>query len=142
MEHSWNWPDTSLIRKRRKQLGITQENLARLSAVSQPVISRIEDGTISDPSYGTVRRIFEGLRAYESGKSGLGKTHLTRQPTAGDLMNEPVITVKTSDRVKDAWVKMKKHNFSQLPVVDDRGRVAGGIADNSSASEDTDDIME
>ncbi|MGI0015473.1 MAG: CBS domain-containing protein, partial [Nitrososphaera sp.] len=136
------WPDVRLIRKQRKDLGITQKELASLCGILQPVISKIEAGKIADPSYSSVQKIFEGLQNFELGKSDRGKTHSVRQLTAEDLMNQRVITVKPTDRVKDAWIIMKKNGFSQLPVVDEKGRIAGGIAENAVASEAMENIME
>jgi predicted transcriptional regulator len=126
---STNWPDLLAIRTKRKELGITQQQLGKLASVPQSIISRIEEGRISDPSYNTVKRVFEALSHSE--QSRFDNRTEKNVPVAADLMNRQVISVKPSDQIVKAWNIMKKSNFSQLPVIDDRGRVAGGIKESS-----------
>ena len=135
------WPDVGLIRKKRRELGITQQELARVSGVPQPVVSRIENGSISEPSYHVVQKIFEALHEIEA-QSGGKRGTVDSLPVASDLMNKHVVSVKPTDRVEDAWAIMKKNGFSQLPVTDERGRVYGGIAESSLPSEDMENILE
>jgi predicted transcriptional regulator len=118
------WPDISRIRERRIALGIKQKDLARLSGVAQPVISRIEKNVIPDPSYRTVRKLFEALESHN-------RPNAAKEPVAKELMNTNVVTVKPNDLVKDAWTIMKEKGFSQLPVVDERGRIHGGISESA-----------
>ena len=47
----------------RKAMNMTQKDLARRTGVSQPEISRIEQGT-ANPTVGTIGRLAEGLRAH------------------------------------------------------------------------------
>jgi len=51
-------PELSEIKARRKQLGITQEELAELAEVSQSLIAKIENSSII-PTYDRVKRIFD-----------------------------------------------------------------------------------
>ena len=136
------WPDIALISKRRKELDITQQRLAKLSGVPQPVISRIEDGGIPNPSYSAVRKLFEALSDYEGRNRNRTGIIIQQQPVASDLMNKKVVSAKPSSRVKDAWAIMKDRGFSQLPVIDERGRIVGGLSENSLPSEDMDGILE
>lgn len=52
----------NLIIERRKALGMTQDELAETTGVSQPEISRIERGA-TNPTVGTVVRLAKGLNA-------------------------------------------------------------------------------
>jgi transcriptional regulator with XRE-family HTH domain len=45
------------IRDRRRELGWTQEELARRLGVRQNVISRLESGTVSNPSIAMIRNL-------------------------------------------------------------------------------------
>ena len=45
-------------------------------------------------------------------------------------MNRDVASLKLHDRITDAAAIMKKRDFSQLPIMDDRGRVVGEISES------------
>ena len=53
-------PSIEELRKMRKNLGISQKELARISGVSQSYIARLEKGSIN-PTYDKVRKIFDYL---------------------------------------------------------------------------------
>lgn len=127
------WPDIRLLRKRRTELGLTQRKLSELSGIPQSAVSRIEKGAIADPSYITVVRLFDALHDYEH---KAGKQYSERQLVARDVMSTRVVSVRATDRVKDAWSAMRKHGFDQLPVIDDKGRIVGGIFLGSLPIED------
>ncbi|MCX8187751.1 MAG: CBS domain-containing protein [Nitrososphaeria archaeon] len=114
------WDLKSLARIRRR-LGLTQAELARLSGVSQSLISKIEGGKI-DPSYEAVKRIFDALELVEAERG--------RGLTAGDICTREVITINVSDPLGRAIDLMKRHGISQLPVLD-RGRVVGTISEST-----------
>ncbi|MCS7132604.1 MAG: CBS domain-containing protein [Aigarchaeota archaeon] len=114
------WDLKSLARIRRR-LGLTQAELARLSGVSQSLISKIEGGKI-DPSYEAVKRIFDALELVEAERG--------RGLTAGDICTREVITINVSDQLGRAIDLMKRHGISQLPVLD-RGRVIGTISEST-----------
>lgn len=126
------WPDITTIHGKRKELGITQKGLAELSGVAQPDISRIEKGKIPDPSYSTVKKLFEALKDYEVSSP----ERSFDEPVAADLMNRNVVSLRPHERVSDALKVMKERNFSQLPVIDDRGRVIGGVSESLFLSHD------
>ena len=48
--------------------------------------------------------------------------------TAGDLMNDKVLTVTPTDTIHEAAKRMAHHNVSRLVVVEDGDRVVGMIA--------------
>ena len=53
-------PTIEELRKMRKNLGISQKELARVSGVSQSYIARLEKGSIN-PAYDKIRKIFDYL---------------------------------------------------------------------------------
>lgn len=95
------------IAKKRKLLGLTQKQLAKIAGVSQSFIAKIESGKI-DPSYSKVKAIFDVLEKLE-----IGKTH-----TAKEIFHRGVVGVQKNDKVAKAISLMMEHGFSQLPVFD------------------------
>ena len=106
------------IKKRRKKLGITQKELAELVGVSQPMIARIESGSI-DPKLSIVKKIFDILDEIGG-----------RKATIRDIMTFPVIGVDKSDNLEKAVTLMEENNISQLPVFD-QDRIAGSISESN-----------
>lgn len=96
------------IKKIRKNLGLTQSQLAKRASVSQSIIAKIESQNI-DPTYSKTKKIFEAL-------SYLEKKHEIK---AEDIMNKKLIYIKPDERIKDTINKMKKYNISQMPVIED-----------------------
>lgn len=118
MEGFW---DLGSLTKLRRKLGLTQRELAKMSGVSQSLISKIERGRIS-PSYEAVRRIFQALEVAraESGVKLLAK----------DICTKDVICVDVSDPLSKAINLMKKYGISQLPVLRN-GNPVGSISESS-----------
>ncbi len=113
-------PELSDIIKRRKRLGLTQKELAKLSGVSQSLIAKIESGKVI-PSYSKVKAIFDTLENLE-------EKVLKINIKAGDIMSRKVIGVNVDCKVTEASRIMLKYGFSQLPVFD-KGRVVGSISE-------------
>lgn len=115
-------PTPEDIKKLRKKVGLTQTELAKLAGVSQSLIARIEKGTV-DPRLSTLRRIIEAIKLVEM--------RAKKAKSARDVMYSPVITVKSSDKVKKAIELMEKYAISQLPVVNDSGVPVGSITEST-----------
>lgn len=98
-------PDTSELKRWRNALGLTQAELARKAGVSQPLIARIERGSV-DPRLSTLRAIVHAMASTERNAVRLR-----------DLMSNPVVSVKNTESVAKAIEVMREHGFSQLPVV-------------------------
>jgi predicted transcriptional regulator len=130
-------PDIGQIKQKRIELGITQKELANLSGVGQPIISRIEDRKIAEPSYSSIQRIFQAFNDIESGRAN--KSSKMRSVIASDIMNNKVISIAPSAIVQDAWALMKKYSFSQLPVIDQFGTMIGRISEASLLRDDDSD---
>ncbi|RLF97907.1 MAG: XRE family transcriptional regulator, partial [Candidatus Wolframiiraptor sp.] len=114
------WDLRSLAEIRRR-LGLTQAEVAKLSGVSQSLISKIEQGKIN-PSYEAVKRILQAIE--------LVRAERGRGLTAADICTRKVISIDASDPLGKAIALMKKHGISQLPVLD-RGRVVGTISEST-----------
>lgn len=100
-------PTLDEIAKRRKLLGLTQKQLAKIAGVSQSFIAKIESGKI-DPSYTKVKAVFDVLE----------KMEYKENYTAKRIFHKGIIGVQKSDTVAKAISLMAKHNFSQLPIFD------------------------
>jgi predicted transcriptional regulator len=105
------------IRMLRKRRGLTQKEVAEKAGVSQSLIARIENNTV-DPRLSTVRKILSVLSLINGGK------------TAEGIMHSPVIAVKITESVRRAVELMKKHDVSQIPVVNG-GRVVGSVQEST-----------
>lgn len=103
------FPPTSDIRRLRKNLDLTQSQLAAESHVSQSTIAKIEKGSIS-ASYETIVRLFEALE-------DLSKNERVNM-VAANVASKDVITIQSDCTVKDASDLMKKTGYSQLPVLE------------------------
>lgn len=101
----------SLVR-RRKELGLTQEELAEKAGVSQAYISRLERGKL-DPRLSTMRKIRAVLEEAPGSRG-----------TLREVMSRPVIHASPGDTIAEAVGVMTEHGFSQLPVL--RGGVPVG----------------
>lgn len=102
----------------RRRLGLTQAQLASAAGVSQPLIARIENGSV-DPRLSTFRSILEALNRAE-------KTDIVLR----EVMTTPVTSVRVSDPVSVAIRVMREHNYSQMPVLS-RGLPVGSLSDRN-----------
>jgi len=98
-------PEVSEVQRRRKLLGLTQTQLAKLSGVSQSLIAKIESGKI-DPSYSRVKRLLETMNKMMTREEKLAK----------EVMVTKIFKVTEKDTVRKAINLMHKHSISQLPV--------------------------
>jgi predicted transcriptional regulator len=111
--------DLSWIGEKRRKLGITQQQLARLAGVSQSLIAKIESGRI-DPAYSKAKSITAALE-----REGFAK-----EKTARDIMHSGIQTVSADEPLHSAAAKMRKLSISQLPVVDGK-QVVGSITEQT-----------
>ena len=103
----------------RKRLGITQQELAKLSGVSQSLITKIEAGTL-DPSFTNAKKIFDALN----------QLHEKKSVKAKDLMNTKLVSLTSTATLKDAITKMKKHGISQIPLIE-QGTCCGIVTEST-----------
>lgn len=103
----------------RKQLGLTQSQLAEISQVSQSLIAKIEAGKI-EPSYSKAKALSDALERIQRKNS----------KKARDIMAKHIISVRSIDRVEDAARLMRQHSISQLPVFEGEKSV-GSISERT-----------
>lgn len=106
------------LRALRRKLGLTQAQVAKAAGVSQPLVARIENGTV-DARLSTFRSVVEALNRAEH-----------QEVTLRDVMTAPVTSVRASDSVGVAIRVMREHNFSQMPVLQ-KGAPVGSLSDRS-----------
>jgi len=125
-------PAIEELRSRRQELGLTQKQVAELAGISQPLVARIEKGTV-DPRMSTFRRIVNALNKVEAQKA----------PVARELMSAKVLAAAPNDPIKKVIRLMTQHGYSQLPVLE-RGRNLGSLTERRVLEEleRTDDPQE
>ncbi|MFX0049673.1 MAG: CBS domain-containing protein [Candidatus Hermodarchaeota archaeon] len=114
-----NLPDLSELRRLRKIMGFTQDELAQRAEISQSMIAKMETGSLN-PSYEVVRRIYQVLYTAE---------HI-KQAKAYELMS-PVISVRIHDTIRQVFKLMKSEGISQVPVFTDNGKNVGTITEET-----------
>lgn len=97
--------ELAYIVRRRKELGLTQGELATRAGVSQAYISRLERGKL-DPRLSTMRKIRVVLEEDRRSRT-----------TLAAVMSRPVISAGPEVTVAEAIRTMTEHGFSQLPVL-------------------------
>ncbi len=113
------FPTPEDIGRRRRQLGLKQTELAKMTGVSQSLIAKLEAGSI-DPSYTKVKTIFEVLERLEA------KTKIQEKRVAPNN----VISIQKDEPISRVVKLMKEHGYSQIPVF-------GGLHSVGSISEKT-----
>lgn len=113
------FPALEDVKKRRKRLKLTQKQLAEQCGVSQSTIAKIEAKTIN-PSYKIMRKIFTTLQKLEAKQE--------KKKKAKDCMTPNVVDIDKEDTIQNAVKKMKKHDYSQLPVTSE-GQCVGSISE-------------
>lgn len=103
----------------RKKIGMTQYELAQQAGVSQSLIAKIESGII-DPAYSKVEKITKTLE----------RLHHHQEHKAKEVMQKKIILVGPKETIQAVIEKMKKHNISQLPVVE-HNVVLGSISETA-----------
>jgi predicted transcriptional regulator len=115
-------PSIEDLRKMRKNLGISQKELARVSGVSQSYIARLEKGSIN-PAYDKVRKIFEYLN-----RSGQKARNIDL--TVESIMTKNPVTCYPTDSIISALNIMRQKGYSQLPVITHDGKTVGTITES------------
>ena len=101
-------PKLSDIAKLRTDVKMTQRELAREVGVSPSMINQIESGS-TQPSYSTASKIFQILST-KKGKSS--------PKNAGQICNNKIVKLKTTDTIGKAEKIMLKEEIDQIPIFD------------------------
>ncbi len=120
--------EISSLKKIRKQLELTQGQFAKKAGISQSMIAKIESGKL-DPTYSKVKQIEQALDDLEKLNTKFAK----------DLMTKHIISVKEKTSVIEVIKLMKKHEISQLPVMEN-SKVVGLVSESSILSKNIDDL--
>lgn len=107
------------IARVRKQLGLTQAQLAKLSGVSQSLIAKIESGKL-DPSFSKLKALSDTLE----------RLRRKNQRKAKDIMTTSIIKVDVDTPIREAVRLMTANAISQLPVFEG-DRPVGSICDRT-----------
>ncbi len=110
--------DIGSIKSIRKKLGMTQHELARKSNVSQSLIAKLESGKL-DPAYSKYKKI----------KDTLDMVTKKIEKKASEIMHKKVISVASDVKLRDVARVMRKHDISQVPVVDN-GIIVGLVSES------------
>ncbi len=105
------------LRRMRKNVGLTQKELAKKAGVSQSLIARIETKSV-DPRLSTLQKIVDALFIEVEGSF------------ASDIMKSPVITINVNNRVRDVVKLMRRNGISQIPVLRE-GLLVGSIQEST-----------
>lgn len=100
------------LRKKRREIGTTQKKVADIAGLSTSQVNRIEKNSVN-PSYKSIHSFYEALKTLEEQDS----------ETAEELMHEEITYVSEEETLEQAARKMRKNDFSQLPVKGERDNI-------------------
>ncbi|MFX1566718.1 MAG: CBS domain-containing protein [Promethearchaeota archaeon] len=118
-------PSPKELQDLRKQVGLTQAELAKHVGISQSLVARIEKGQVN-PSIRTLKRILTVIEEHK-------KTHSSIRDLLkwkGHSKLNPLIWVNPEDTVRRAVILMRRHGISQLPVLK-RNKSIGSISEGT-----------
>ncbi len=110
------------IRARRQKYNIKSSVLARASKISPSAMSKLEKGMLK-PSYELVYNVLNALDDLIAAQGA--------SATVSSKITRSVISVSPIDTISKAREIMKKNDISQLPVVDNEGRIVGMVTEKS-----------
>jgi predicted transcriptional regulator len=109
------------IKQMRQKLGLTQTELAKLSGVSQSLITKIERGRL-EPSYSIVIKLFNVLDEKLA--------DIQKEIIAKNICTKKISFIKSNDSIDNAIKLMKKYAISQIPVIDENV-IVGSISEET-----------
>ena len=112
-------PELDELRRMRKVIGLTQDELAQRADLSQSMIAKIETGSLN-PTYEVIRKIYHVLKSFE----------YQDQTRAHEVMS-PVISVEAGDSINQVLNLMKEKGISQVPVLSKNGRNVGSVTEET-----------
>jgi predicted transcriptional regulator len=105
-----------MLKRMRKEAGLTQKRLAELAGVSQAHIAKIEEEKV-DPRLSTINKILQILTEWKEKK-------------CRDIMTRKVLFARLRDKILDTGEKMIRYAISQVPVLDGN-KVVGTVTEES-----------
>ncbi|MGZ4851452.1 MAG: CBS domain-containing protein [Candidatus Bathyarchaeia archaeon] len=113
------FPTLEDIAKRRRQLGLKQSELAKMTGVSQSLIAKLEAGAI-DSSYTKVKTIFDVLDRLE----------FKTKTQADKVLHKNVVAVQKDEPISKVVKIMKEYGYSQIPIFEGKHPV-GSISEKA-----------
>ena len=111
--------ELSEIKRTRKILGLSQQDLAFQAGVSQSLVAKTESGLV-DPTYTKAKQIFDTLIRLRE----------REQMKAKEIMNTSIITISPDNNIQQVITLMKENGISQIPVIDSE-RIIGLITEKA-----------
>ncbi len=111
-------PDLSEIKLKRRQLGLSQAELAQKAGVSQSLIAKIEAQKLV-PAYDKAKRVFDFFE----------QIHQNVVLRAKDMMSKQVKCVQTNAKISSVIKLIKGNAISQLPVMQEE-KVVGAVSES------------
>jgi predicted transcriptional regulator len=118
-------PSPKELQDLRKQVGLTQAELAERVGISQSLVARIEKGKVN-PSVNTLKRILKVIEDHKQTHSSLSNLLKWK----GQSKLNPLIWIGPEDKVRRAVILMRRHGVSQLPVLK-RNKAIGSISEGT-----------
>lgn len=112
-------PQLHEIERRRRNLGLSQKELAKMVGVSQSMIAKIETKRIN-PSYTKTKAIFDLLVSLEK----------KRETKVKEILQGKVVGIQKDEPVSKATRIMNETGYSQLPVFEG-SRALGSITEKT-----------
>ncbi|UCE15310.1 MAG: CBS domain-containing protein [Candidatus Bathyarchaeota archaeon] len=116
-------PSLEEISRKRRILGLTQNELAKLAGVSQSLIAKMESRK-TNPSYTKVKAILDVLN----------KLEMKMEVHALEIFHGEIVSVQKNEAVSKAVRLMMEHGYSQIPVFDGEHAV-GSISEKTILSQ-------
>ena len=119
-------PTPKELQELRRKVGLTQSELASQVGISQSLVARIEKGQVN-PSLSTLKRILGIITKQQKSHSTI--KDLLKWKTSTTKI-QPVIAIKTHEKVRRAVNLMRRYGISQLPVFEKNSPV-GSISEGT-----------
>jgi predicted transcriptional regulator len=121
-------PELSEISRKRKQIGLTQRELAKLAGVSRSWVAKVEKYPERlKPSYSATKNVFDVLETQLKYRTGKMKTR--KSLTVEEIHNKPIIYAVVTETLREARIRMEENYFSQFPVKDEKGDICGSLTE-------------
>ena len=120
-------PDLKEIAKKRKELNLTQRELAKLAGVSRSWIAKVESKPEKlMPSYLMAKNVFDVLERKLNAQSV--KMKAMKSFTIEDVHNTKIEYAGIDEQIEEVWKRMEDNGYSQLPVRD-REKIVGSLTE-------------
>jgi predicted transcriptional regulator len=121
-------PELSEIAKKRRELGLTQRELAKKAGISRSWVAKVEKCPEKlMPSYAKTKQVFDLLERELNARNT--KIKARKSVTVGEIHNENIVYAGVSETLREVRKRMEENYYSQLPVKDNQGRIVGSLTE-------------